>query len=79
VQVNSATPANTRWNAAAPNNNLTLDVDLTDPNWSVTIQTDFTAKFAEMLGFANAGAIDKTSLKPLIQNVITTNGDVQDV
>ena len=79
VQVNNAHPANTRWNAAAPGNNLTLDVDLTDPNWQANVQTAFTAKFCEMIGFANVAAVTRAGLQPTIQKVITTNGDVQDI
>src|SRR5437764_4737247 len=77
INVNHATPANTRWAAVAPNRNLILEADATSPNALTALQTAFSDRFAEMLGFANAAAVSAATLKPYAQKVVTTSGDVK--
>jgi hypothetical protein len=77
INVNNAKPANTRWAAAAPNRNLILEADATSPNAQNALQTAFSDRFAEMLGFANAAAVTAATLKPYAQKVISTAADVK--
>jgi hypothetical protein len=57
---------------------LTMNVKTSDPNWSAKMQSQFRDKFAEMIGLADATAVNKANLRPLIQKVIT-GGDVVDL
>jgi hypothetical protein len=75
--VNNAVPPNTRWSAAAPDRNLILEADASNPNAQSVLQTAFSARFAEMLGFANAAAVTAAALKPYAQKVIPSAGDVK--
>jgi hypothetical protein len=77
VNVNNAAPPNTRWSAAAPDRNLILEADATSPNAQNVLQAAFSARFAEMLGFASAAAVTAAGLKPYAQKVIPSAGDVK--
>lgn len=78
INVNNTTTPHTRWNSAT-GNQLQLEVNFNLFNWSAMLQSQFRNAFAEMAGFANLAAITKPNLKPVIQRVITTNGDVADI
>jgi hypothetical protein len=75
VNVNSVAAPNTRWQAAAPNRVLILEASVASPNFKVVLQGAFSDRFAEMMGFASAAAVDAAALKPYVQKVVTTNGD----
>jgi hypothetical protein len=78
VALNHSTAPNTTWNSPT-GNALNLDVNLTVAGWQARLQSQFRDRFAEMVGFANAAAITPASLKPVVQKVITTNGDAANI
>lgn len=78
IQLNHSTTPNTAWNSAG-GNQLTLEVNLAVPGWQARLQSQFRDRFAEMAGFANAAAITPAALKPVVQKVITTNGDATNI
>jgi hypothetical protein len=75
---NTTTPHAPKWNSAS-GNQLQLEADFTLANWTAVVQSQFRTAFAEMGGFANLAAVTKPNLKPIVQKVITTNGDVADI
>jgi hypothetical protein len=85
AQLNNQNPPNTRWTATRA---LTLEFT-TAANfpsaaapvpWDVQLKNTFADKFCAMIGLAeNAGAVNAAALKPIVQTVITTNGDVHNI
>lgn len=78
LTVKNTTTPNTHWNSAT-GNQLQLEANFLQPNWTAIVQSQFRDAFAQMAGFANVAAITKASLKPIVQKVVTTNGDVADI
>lgn len=76
-QVVAPAAPNSRWAGAAPGNNLILEADAASPTVVQTLRASFRGFFAQMLGFATAAAVSEAGLKPYIQKVITTAGDVK--
>ncbi len=76
---------NTRWNAASPDRNLTLEFSAqpfpappaAGQPWNVQLTENFNRKFCAMLGLAeDPAAITANDLLPLVQTLIPTNAAV---
>jgi hypothetical protein len=76
IDIDHNTGPNSQWTAA---NHLKLEFDLTNPNWKAILGSQFRDYFAQMVGFADSGSVTKAALKPMVEKVITTNGDVADI
>lgn len=78
INVNHTTTPNTQWNSAT-GNQLQFEANFKAANWNAVVQSQFRNAFAQMAGFANLAAVTKPNLKPVVQKVVTTNGDVADI
>jgi hypothetical protein len=76
ARINKVNHPNTRWTAAQA---VTLEFTGAGAGY-VQLQNAFADKFCAMIGLAeNAAGVNANALKPIVQTVITTNGDVRNI